>query len=244
MSWDTSEIDDETEEDEARQGNDLDERQPEFDLAKPLDTETIDGDDESDENGNPGGTVDTLVPVSDDEGSSNDLIGTDDEVFAKVDEGGSETVSGIDTSSGVSCETLFGGEPGRHFTQSQHDRETPDRSAYGPRRLEKPDLHHTHNEVGDEQRSWTRSSERGTTTNDQTGTLNVSFMTLSHEKKTHDGTTDGNHGDLPRLQGSNGLLFSRSIAVGSDVDALGRDVLVLLVIVVVAGHRGIVRDGR
>jgi hypothetical protein len=76
------------------------------------------------EDGNPSGTVDALVPEPDDEGTGYDLIRTDDEVFAEIDESSSETESGVNTSSSVSSETLLGGESSRHFSQSQHDGET------------------------------------------------------------------------------------------------------------------------
>jgi hypothetical protein len=75
----------------------------------------------SDKDSNPCGTIDTLVPESNDESTGNDLIRTDDEVFAKVNEGGSETESGVDTSSSVSSESLLGRESSRHFSKSKHD---------------------------------------------------------------------------------------------------------------------------
>lgn len=102
LAWDTSEVDDETEENETSEGDDLDEGEPEFDLSEPLDTETIDSDDKlqevsghvtefevtltyCDEDSDPSGTVDALVPESDDKGTSDNLGRTDDEVFAQVD---------------------------------------------------------------------------------------------------------------------------------------------------------------
>lgn len=78
-----------------------------------------------DKDSDPSRSVDALVPESDDQSTSNDLSRTDDEVFTQVDEGSSETESGVDTSSGVTGETFLGGESGRHFSQSQHDGETP-----------------------------------------------------------------------------------------------------------------------
>lgn len=44
LTRNTSEVDDQTEEDETGKGDDLDEGQPELDLSKPLDTETVDCD--------------------------------------------------------------------------------------------------------------------------------------------------------------------------------------------------------
>lgn len=132
MTGDTSEVDDETKENETGEGDDLDKRKPEFDFSEPLDTETIDSDDKldirldplslewtyGDKDSDPGGTVDIPVPESNDESTSDDLIRTDDQVLAEVDEGGGETESGVDTSSSVSSESLLGWESGRHFSQS------------------------------------------------------------------------------------------------------------------------------
>jgi hypothetical protein len=71
----TAEVDDETQEDEAGERDDFHERQPKLDLAKPLDAETIDGNDEDDKDRDPGGRVDARVPKLDDEGGSDDLVG-------------------------------------------------------------------------------------------------------------------------------------------------------------------------
>lgn len=78
----------------------------------------------SNKDGDPSSTVDALVPESDDERAGNNLIRTDDQVFAKVDEGSGKSESWVDTSSSVSCESLLGRESGRHFSKSQHDGET------------------------------------------------------------------------------------------------------------------------
>lgn len=140
LAWDTSEVDDETEENETSEGDDLDEREPELNLSEPLDTKTIDSDNKlecgsadaeilelmcmttyCDEDSDPCCSVDALVPESDDESTGDDLSRTDDEVFTQVDKSSSETESGVDTSSGVAGETFLGRESGRHFSQSQHD---------------------------------------------------------------------------------------------------------------------------
>ena len=49
-----------------------------------------------------------MLNVPDDQSTSNDLVGTDDQVLAKVDEGSSETESRVDESSGVTGETTLG----------------------------------------------------------------------------------------------------------------------------------------
>lgn len=75
LTGDTSEVDNETDEDEAGEGDDLDQREPEFNLAEPLDTQAVDSDDEDDKDSAPCGGVDGTVPKLDDEGGSDDLVG-------------------------------------------------------------------------------------------------------------------------------------------------------------------------
>lgn len=93
LTRDTAEVDDEAKKDETSEGDDLDEREPEpgkqsaterstewsiedlLDLAEPLDAQAVDSDDECDEDGNPCGPVDALVPVSNDERTRHDLVG-------------------------------------------------------------------------------------------------------------------------------------------------------------------------
>lgn len=64
---------------------------------------TTNGDEDSD----PSGTIDALVPESDDKRTGDNLSRTDDEVFTQVDEGSSETESWVYTSSSVTGETFL-----------------------------------------------------------------------------------------------------------------------------------------
>lgn len=52
-----------------------------LDLSEPLDTEHVDGKDKDDEDDTPDGTVDGCVPVSDNQGTGDDLVGADDQVL-------------------------------------------------------------------------------------------------------------------------------------------------------------------
>jgi len=45
LAWYTSKVDDQAEEDKTGECDDFDKREPEFDLAEPLDTEAVDRDD-------------------------------------------------------------------------------------------------------------------------------------------------------------------------------------------------------
>jgi hypothetical protein len=105
----------------------------------------------SNKDGDPSSTVDALVPESDNESTGNNLVRTDDQVLAKVDEGSGESESWVDTSSSVSCESLLGRESGRHFSKSQHDGEAAGSVSLKEESINGGgDVHNTHNDVRDE----------------------------------------------------------------------------------------------
>lgn len=82
----TAEDQDKGEQDYTDNGNDLERGQPEFKLAEEPDTEVVDADDGDEEDGNKDTRVDsvTIDPILNDEGSSCQLIGGDDDVFEPV----------------------------------------------------------------------------------------------------------------------------------------------------------------
>ena len=76
----------ETQDDNADDDDDFERGQPEFEFAKEADAEVIDEDDGDPEDGDEDARVDTVAvdPVLDDEGSSRELVGRDDDVFEPV----------------------------------------------------------------------------------------------------------------------------------------------------------------
>lgn len=72
--------------DYADDGDDLERRQPEFELAKELDTKVVDADDDDEEDGDKDTRIDvfSIDPVLNGEGSGSQLVGSDNDVLEPV----------------------------------------------------------------------------------------------------------------------------------------------------------------
>lgn len=123
----TTDVQDDTEDDETDDGDDLDDGEDEFGLTITLHTEQIDGNNDDEENGNPGGVVDlALVPVVDGNRGSDDLERQDNQPLQGVVPAHGETPCRVDEASRICGEGTGDGEQDGHLTQSvdgavQHD---------------------------------------------------------------------------------------------------------------------------
>lgn len=82
----TAEGDDQGEEDNTDDGDDLERREPELELTKESNTKVVDDADDDEEDGDEYTRINRLsrYPVLDDESSSRQLVGRDDDVFEPV----------------------------------------------------------------------------------------------------------------------------------------------------------------
>ncbi|KAI3488688.1 hypothetical protein L1887_47170 [Cichorium endivia] len=100
----SAEVDDEQQDDQARHGDDLYEREPELHLAKPLGTAEIERNDQYRYDGDPD-TSRKICPVRNHKGCGVDVVGRDDQVLEQIVPPSSNTELVRDEASSVTGET-------------------------------------------------------------------------------------------------------------------------------------------
>lgn len=117
----TTQIDNETKDDETNNGEDLDGGEPELAFTEGAGTQKVDDDDNDTGDGDPYGIVDLVVPVVDEDGGGGQLSGEGDDPIVPVIPAHRKSHGWVNETSGEGHLTTGYGEECGQFAQGQHD---------------------------------------------------------------------------------------------------------------------------